>query len=80
MAVSVISIRGFSLRSSGTITAGGNAGLGAALNGQTAVVLLFCAGVSLVLSVLYILLVRAFPKFILEATLILSVLTTVAYW
>ena len=79
VAVSVISLRGFSARSAASISAGGT-GIGATLNGQTAVILMFCAGVSLLLSILYIFLVRTFPKFILEATLILSVLTTVAYW
>jgi len=79
VATSVISLRGFSTSSSGSISADGN-GLSETLNGQTAVILMFSAAVSLILSILYILLVRAFPKFILEATLILSVLTTVAYW
>lgn len=77
VAVSVISLLGFSNSSSGTIsTAGGNSGT---LNGQTAVILMFSSALALVLSVLYIFLVRTFPKFILEATLLLSVLTTIAY-
>jgi hypothetical protein len=80
VATSVISLRGFSISSSNTISANGEAGLGRTLNGQTAVILMFSSGVSLVLSILYILLVRTFPKFILEATLILSVITSVAYW
>lgn len=79
VAVSVISLRGFSTSAADTITVGGGT-LGSTLNGQTAVILMFSAGVSLLLSILYIFLVRTFPKFILEATLILSVLTTVAYW
>lgn len=78
VATSVISLRGFSTNASNTVSAGGS--LGDTLNGQTAVILMFSAAVSLVLSILYILLVRTFPKFILEATLILSVLTTIAYW
>lgn len=78
VATSVISLRGFSSKSADTISAGGGS-LGDTLNGQTAVILMFSAAVSLVFSILYILLVRAFPRFILEATLILSVVTTVAY-
>jgi hypothetical protein len=79
VAVSVISLRGFSLSSGSSVSAGGSTGIGNTINGQSAVILMFCAAVSLVLSLLYILLVKAFPKFMLEATLILSVLTTVAY-
>lgn len=77
VAVSVISLRGFSNSSTDSIsTAGGN---DLTINGQTAVILMFSSAVALVLSALYIFLVRTFPKFILEATLLLSVLTTVAY-
>lgn len=77
VAVSVISLLAFSRSSTNTISAGSS--VGDTINGQTAVILMFCAGVSLIFSILYILLVRTFPKFILEATLILSVLTTIAY-
>ena len=77
VAVSVISLYGFSNSSSGTISTAG--GVSRTLNGQTAVILMFSSALALVLSVLYIFLVRTFPKIILEATLALSVLTTIAY-
>lgn len=77
VAVSVISLRGFSTSASNTVSTAG--GLGQTLNGQTAVILMFSMAVSLVLSILYIFLVRTFPKIILEATLLLAVLTSVAY-
>lgn len=77
VAVSVISLRGFSTKAGNSIST--SSGLGSTLNGQTALILMFSMGVALVLSVLYIFLVRTFPKFILEATLILSVLTSIAY-
>lgn len=53
VATSVISLRGFSQKSSNTISAGGGS-LGDTLNGQTAVILMFSAAVSLVFSILYI--------------------------
>lgn len=77
VATSVIALRGFSAKASDSISTSG--GLGSTLNGQTAVILMFSAAIGLVLSLLYILLVRTFTKIILEVTLALSVLTTVAY-
>lgn len=41
--------------------------------------LMICCGVALVLSAIYIFLVRTFPRFILEATLALTTLANIAY-
>lgn len=77
VATSVIALRGFSAKASDTISTSG--GLATTLNGQTAVILMFSAAIALVLSLFYIFLVRTFTKIILEVSLALSVITSVAY-
>lgn len=78
IALSVISIRGYA-------TSGINETIGQAntrgntLNGQTAVMFMLCCAVGLVLSFIYIFLVRTFPRVILEATLLLTTLSNIAF-
>ncbi len=78
IALSVICLRGYS---SSDISANiGQANVaGRTLNGHTAILFMICCAIGLVLSAIYIFLVRTFPKFILEATLLLTTLSNVAF-
>ncbi|PWN19798.1 DUF580-domain-containing protein [Microstroma glucosiphilum] len=58
---------------------GGNTGASGTLNSHTALLLTFSCALALVLSGLYLLLVRVATRFILEITLLLSVISSVAY-
>ncbi|KDN47140.1 DUF580-domain-containing protein [Tilletiaria anomala UBC 951] len=78
VAISVISLRAYSTSDvSGSI--GGKGGIGSTLNHHTAILLMLSCAVALVLSVLYILLVKLATTIVLEVTLALSVLANVAY-
>ncbi|PWZ02985.1 DUF580-domain-containing protein [Testicularia cyperi] len=76
--LSVISLRGYSTSSIDESVGQGNVA-GSTLNGHTAILFMLCCGVGLVLAFIYILLVKTFPKFILEATLLLTTLSNVAF-
>lgn len=58
---------------------GATGGLNGTLNQHTAILLTFSCAVALVFSVLYLILVRVATRFILELTLILSVIFNIAY-
>jgi hypothetical protein len=58
---------------------GGNTGASDTLNSHTALLLTFSCALALVLSAFYLLLVRVATRFILEITLLLSVISSVAY-
>ncbi|SPO19668.1 probable Protein PNS1 [Ustilago trichophora] len=78
IALSVICLRGYS--NSNITESIGQANVpGSTLNGQTAIMFMICCAVALVLSFVYIFLVRTFPKFILEATLLITTLSNVAF-
>ncbi|SJX60021.1 related to PNS1-Protein of unknown function [Sporisorium reilianum f. sp. reilianum] len=78
IAVSVICLRGYANSGINESIGRGNVA-GTTLNGHTAIMFMICCAVALVLSFVYILLVRTFPKFILEATLLLTTLSNVAF-
>ncbi|SAM73318.1 probable Protein PNS1 [Ustilago bromivora] len=78
IALSVICLRGYSNASIDVSVGRGNVA-GNTLNGQTVIMFMICCGIALVLSFIYILLVRTFPKFILEATLLFTTLSNVAF-
>ncbi|EST09646.1 Choline transporter-like protein [Kalmanozyma brasiliensis GHG001] len=78
IALSVICLMGYS-NANVNVSIGRTNVPGSTLNGQTVIMFMICCGVALVLSFIYILLVRTFPKFILEATLLLTTLANVAF-
>ncbi|SNX81311.1 probable Protein PNS1 [Melanopsichium pennsylvanicum] len=78
IALSVICLRDYS--SSNINASIGQANVaGSTLNGHTAIMFMICCALASVLSFVYIFLVRTFPKFILEATLLLTTLSNVAF-
>lgn len=80
IAVSVISLRAYSISNvSGGIGGGAADGLGSTLNQHTAILLMLSSAVGLVFSLVYLLLVKTFTKIILEVTLALSVLLNIGY-
>ncbi|KAN0066373.1 pH nine-sensitive protein 1 [Thecaphora frezii] len=78
IAISVISLRAYATSGVNETIGRGNVA-GSTLNGHTAVMWLLCCGIALVLSAVYLFLVRTFTTFILEATLLLTTLANVAY-
>ncbi|PWN47996.1 DUF580-domain-containing protein [Violaceomyces palustris] len=78
VAISVISLRAY-ISSDLNESIGVSNTLGATLNGHTAVLLMLCCLIALVLSVGYLLLVRKLTTIILEVTLALSVLLNVGF-
>lgn len=78
IALSVICLRSYS-NADVNVSIGRANVAGSTLNGHTAIMFMICCAVALVLSFVYILLVRTFPKIILEATLLLTTLSNVAF-
>jgi hypothetical protein len=78
IAISVISLRALPA-SEGTGGLGNSGGTAVTLNSSVAWLLSIICGAALVFSIFLLVLVRAFTKIILEITLLLSVLLSVAY-
>lgn len=77
--LSVYVLRDYSISNVQGGAGGATGGLSGTLNQHTAILLTFSCAVALVFSVLYLVLVRVATRFILELTLILSVIFNVAY-
>ena len=78
IAIAVISLRGISL-STAANRLGSSGGNSITLNTSTAYLLAVICGVGFILSILLLILVRLFTTAILEITLFLSVLLSIAY-